>query len=190
VAPAAPPLALAAVPEVRFAPPPAPPQFWEPLTQAPRQPVDTTAGPEIEICSVEALQPDGLLLRGLEGGSDLLPFAEVAAILVAGIAASPRPFLVLDLVMAPVAGQPLRVERLLSTEFDPRQLTGRSDLRALDAFREVVRVIAGGSGARIVPDALLEPSTRIPTFETLEAYEEQVLSRCHLGQAVERPETS
>jgi len=94
---------------------------------------------------------------------------------VAGIAASPKPFLVLDLVLAPSAWAPRRVERLLSTEFDPRQLTGRPDLRPLDAFREVVRVIAAGSGAPVVPAPFQEAAAQVPVFKSVEAYEEEVL---------------
>jgi len=99
---------------------------------------------------------------------------------VAGIAAKPKPFLVLDLLLARSEGQPRRVERLLSTEFDPRHLVGRLDMSGLDAFREVVKVIADGAGAQVFPSGLLAPSTRIPTFETLDAYE-----RVELGPAVE-----
>jgi hypothetical protein len=131
---------------------------------------------------VEVLQAEGLLLRGLQGGSDLLPFAEVERIVVAGIAASPKPFLVLDLVLAPSAWAPRRVERLLSTEFDPRQLSGRPDLRALEAFREVVRIIAAGSGAPVVPVPFQEAAVQVPVFKTLEAYEEEVLfPACRAG---------
>jgi len=48
-----------------------------------------------------------------------------------------------------------------------------------DAFREVVKVIADGAGGPGVPFGLLAPSTRIPTFETLDAYERVELGpRC------------
>jgi membrane associated rhomboid family serine protease len=163
--------------EVSFAPPPPPPPFWE---APPRDsPSDAETRPKIEICEVEALQPDGLLLRGAGGGSDLLPYAEVEKLVVAGIAAKPKPFLVLDLLLARSEGQPRRVERLLSTEFDPRHLVGRLDMSGLDAFREVVKVIADGAGAQVFPSGLLAPSTRIPTFETLDAYERVELGpRC------------
>ena len=169
--------ALPSAPPPPAAPPPPPPPFWE---APPRDsPSDAETRPKIEICEVEALQPDGLLLRGAGGGSDLLPYAEVEKLVVAGIAAKPKPFLVLDLLLARSEGQPRRVERLLSTEFDPRHLVGRLDMSGLDAFREVVKVIADGAGAQVFPSGLLAPSTRIPTFETLDAYERVELGpRC------------
>ncbi|MBZ5588939.1 MAG: rhomboid family intramembrane serine protease [Acidobacteriia bacterium] len=168
--------APAEVPEVHVAPPPPPPAFWEALTQHPAPLSTSLGGPEIEICTVEALQSEGLLLRGVSGGSDLLPFAEVEKVVVAGIAAAPKPFLVLDLLLARAEGQPRRVERLLSTEFDPRELAARLDLKPLDAFREVVRVIAERAGAAVIPSDILMPSARIPTFDSLEAYERDSLA--------------
>ncbi|HVN76183.1 MAG TPA: rhomboid family intramembrane serine protease [Thermoanaerobaculaceae bacterium] len=170
--PAAPPLVAADEP---VAAPPPPPAFWKPVEPSPAGPPDPNARPEIEACQVEELQTEGLLVRGLQGGSDLLPFADVEKVVVAGITARPKPFLVLDLVLARVGGEPRRVERLLSTEFDPRILAGRPDLNGLAAFREVVRVIAVGADAQVVPQELLVPSTPIPMFESIEAYERVAL---------------
>jgi len=161
--------------EVHVAPPPPPPQFWEVATEHAAPPPASTGAPEVEPCLVEALQSDGLLLRGGGGGSDLLPFADVETIVVAGIAASPKPFLVLDLVLAPTHWAPRRVERLLSTEFDPRQLVGRTELKALEAFRELVRAIAVGSGAPVVPVRFHEAAAQVPVFKTLEEYETEAL---------------
>ncbi len=172
-APAAPPrvAAEARPPDVaKPAPAPPPPSFWEPPEVSETGPGVGDGAPEIEECTVDALQSDGLLIRGVEGGADLLPFTEVAAVVVGGVAAQPKPFLVLDLVLAPSVGAPRRVERLLSSTFDPRRLVGRPDLSGMDAFRDLVRVIAAGAGARVVPETLLGPG-KIPTFPTLEAYE-------------------
>ncbi len=135
------------------------------------------AGREVEICGIKGLESEGLLLRGARGASELLPFDEVEAVSVAGIAASPRPFLVLDLILRRAAGQPRRVQRLLSHSFDPRAVLGRPDLSGLDAFRLLVKTIADGAGAPVWPTGVLEPSGRIPTLAGLEAYERDALAR-------------
>ena len=135
------------------------------------------AGREVELCAIEGLESEGLLLRGARGASELLPFDEVEAVSVAGIAASPRPFLVLDLILRREAGQPRRVERLLSHSFDPRAVLGRPDLSGMDAFRLLVRAIADGAGAQVWPAIALDPAGRVPTFPGLEAYERDALAR-------------
>lgn len=155
---------------------PPPPPFREPPHEPVPQPVPQPEPPEIESCTVDTLQEDGLLLHGPRGGLELLPFREIEKIVVAGIAASPRPFLVLDLLLQPGLGQPRRVERLLSTAIDPRGLLGRPDLSGLEAFRQVVKAIADGGGAMVWPEAVLVPAAPIPMFASLEAYEGEALA--------------
>ncbi len=155
---------------------PPPPPFWEPPQEPEARPAPPPEAAEIESCTVDGLQEGGLLLRGPRGGSELLPFQEIVKIAVAGIAASPRPFLVLDLVLQPGLGQPLRVERLLSTTLDPRGLLGRPDLSGLEAFRQVVKAIADGGTATVWPEAVLVPAAPIPMFASLEAYEREALA--------------
>ena len=155
---------------------PPPPPFWEPPQEPEAQPAPPPEAPEIESCTVDGLQESGLLLRGPRGGSELLPFQEIEKIAVAGIAASPRPFLVLDLLLQPGLGQPPRVERLLSTTLDPRGLLGRPDLSGLEAFRQVVKAIADGGTATVWPEAVLAPAAPIPMFASLEAYEREALA--------------
>src|SRR5664280_1883431 len=155
---------------------PPPPPFREPPHEPVPQPVPQPEPPEIESCTVDTLQEDGLLLHGPRGGLELLPFREIEKIVVAGIAASPRPFLVLDLLLQPGLGQPRRVERLLSTAIDPRGLLGRPDLSGLEAFRQVVKAIADGGGAMVWPEAVLVPVAPIPMFASLEAYEGEALA--------------
>ncbi len=173
--------AAAAVPAAaaREAPAPAadvpPPPFWEPQEPEARPAVPAEA-PEVESCTVDGLQADGLLLRGPQGGSELLPFQEVEKIAVAGIAASPRPYLVLDLLLQQWLGQPRRVERLVSTALDPRGLLGRPDLSGLEAFRQVVKAIADGGRATVWPEAALAPGAPFPMFGSLEAYEREALA--------------
>ena len=131
---------------------------------------------EIEECTVETLQEEGIMLRGAQGGPELLPFDEIEMVAVAGITGCERPYLVLDLILRRVAGATRRVERLQSTHLDPRHLLGRTDLAPLAAFRELVRTIAEGARARTLPPALLMPTEKFPTFATVDEYERGVLA--------------
>jgi membrane associated rhomboid family serine protease len=144
--------------------------------EAPPPSLRDPAGPEVEICSLETVQPEGLMVRATVGGSELLPFVEVEKVVVAGITGAGHPFLVLDLVLHASPGAPRQVERFLSSQFDPRHLIGRPDLPSLQAFRELVRAIVGAAHAQLTPSAVLEPSGRIPTFASIEAYESEVLT--------------
>jgi hypothetical protein len=147
-----------------------------PAPGTPAPTVGNPAGPEVELCTLEAVQPEGVMLRGMAGGSELLPFVDVETVSVAGITGSERPYLVLDLVLHASAGGPRKVERLLSSQFDPRHLIGRPDLPPLEAFRELVRIIAEAAGAKLTPDTVLAPSAKIPIFASIEAYEREVLT--------------
>ncbi len=169
-------LPVGAPPVEPIASPPPPPAFWSPNAGGGAPGAPSAGGLEVEECAAEALQADGLLLRGAQGGADLLPFATVEKIAVAGITAAPRPFLVLDLLLPRAPGQPRRVQRLLSTQFDPRRLTAKPNLPPLDAFRHLVRTIATASGAEVWPPTVMVPSERIPTFPSLEAYEREALA--------------
>ena len=153
-----------------------PPPSWERPRESVPQPAPVTETPEIESCTVDGLQADGLLLRGPQGGPELLPFREIEKIVVAGIAASPRPFLVLDLLLQPGLGQPRRVERLLSAALDPRGLLGRPELSGLEAFRQFVKTIDDGAAATVSPAGVLAPGAPIPMFASLEAYERDALA--------------
>jgi hypothetical protein len=133
-------------------------------------------GHEVEECALDTVQPDGLLIRGAAGSPELLPFVEIEKVCVAGITGSQRPYLVLDLVLHVSPGHPRTVERMLSSQFDPRHLIGRPDLPPLEAFRELVRVVAEGSHADVTPPTLFVPSAKIPTFASIEAYESEVLA--------------
>jgi membrane associated rhomboid family serine protease len=140
------------------------------------QPASEPASLEVEVCSLETVQPEGVMLRGMEGGSELLPFVDVQTVSVAGITGSGRPYLVLDLLLHAPAGSPRKVERLLSSQFDPRHLIGRPDLPPLEAFRELVRIIAEAAGAKLIPDTVLAPSAKIPVFSSIEEYQRAVLT--------------
>jgi membrane associated rhomboid family serine protease len=150
-----------------------------PEVSAPEQtapPVVQPAGMEVEDCTLDTLQSEGLMLRATVGGCELLPFAEIERVVVGGITGAEHPYLVLDLVLHPSSGEPRKVQRLVSSEFDPRHLVGRPDLPALQAFRELVRIIAEGAKAEITPATLLEPSAQLPTFASVEDYEREMLA--------------
>jgi membrane associated rhomboid family serine protease len=134
----------------------APEQAFPPLAEP--------AGLEVEACSLETLQPEGLMLRAVVGGCELLPFDEIETVVVGGITGPDRPYLVLDLLLRRSPGEPRTVERLVSSEFDPRHLVGKPDLPALQAFRELVRIIAEAADATITPATLLEPAVELPTL--------------------------
>lgn len=129
--------------------------------------------PALEACQLEQLQADGLLLRGEDGRPRLLPYRSLDAIAVGGIAEATKPYVVLDLLPAAGPGQKRRVYRLVSTQFDPRRFVGQAGLTPMEAFRELVRVIAGASGARLMPGP--EALRRIPVFPTPGAYDREVL---------------
>jgi membrane associated rhomboid family serine protease len=155
---------------------PLPPVDEAPAAQGPLA-IGEPAPLEIEQCTIESLQEEGLMLRGAQGGPELLPFDEVEKVAVAGITGTggERPYLVLDLILRRALGGTRRVERLESTHLDPRHLLGRTDLAPLAAFREMVRIIAEGARARTLPPTLLVPTEKIPTFTTVADYEREVL---------------
>lgn len=137
--------------------------------------VATGGTPALEPCRLEQLQPEGLVVRGADGTSRLLPYGSLEAIAVGGIADPAKPYVVLDLLPVAEPGRGRRVCRLVSTQFDPRRFIAQEGLAPMDAFRELVRVISGTSGARLLPGP--EALREIPVFATPEAYERDVLSR-------------
>lgn len=175
-------------------PPPPPPQVVTPARPLPPPPdfevpqpvrgsaVAPDATPflgalfEVEEASLISLQEDGLVLHGGGGGTELLPFYVLRGVVVAGIQAQPRPYLLLDLLLKPEPGVPAKVVRLQSTELDPRRILSRTDLQPLAAFKELVRQIVRLSSAAVWPQSLLEEGGKLTTFESPESYELQVLT--------------
>lgn len=131
---------------------------------------------DIEESGLISVQEDGLMLRAGAGGTELLPYTVLRGIAVAGIAEQPRPFLVLDLLLKPEPGLPIKILRLRSSEFDPRKILDRPDLNAMVAFRELVGGIARLSGVAVWPANLLAEGSRFTTFPSLDDYELQVLT--------------
>lgn len=156
----APSAAVAAAPVARPAPP------------APPVPRDGSLS--IEAAFLEQLESDGIMLRSAGGATEFLPFERIAAVGVGGITGEARPYLVLDLVLEPMAG--LRtVLRLLSAQLDPRALTGRGDLPPMEAFRELVRRIASASRASLLAGEQANGAPKLATFRSLDEYELSVL---------------
>lgn len=170
-----------------FVPPPVkepepPPPVAPPLLPDEPDPFAAAAEPQVpaqrwlvEITNLISLQEDGLVIQGTQGGTELLPFASIRAVAVAGIAAQPRPYLLLDLVLRGVSTEPDRVVRLFSSSFDPRRILGRSDLQPMAAFRTLIAGIATSAGAGVAPEGVLGEQGRFTTFSSVEAYEDTIL---------------
>jgi membrane associated rhomboid family serine protease len=138
-------------------------------------PAAPTAAPfVVEACYLESMDNDGILLRAGGGASEFLPFGRIAAVAVGGITGAAKPFLVIDLVLRPSAGVHT-VLRLLSSQLDPRMLTGRGDLSPVEAFRELVRRIAVAASAPMLPGGKTSGVPTLATFRSLEEYEARVL---------------
>ena len=138
-------------------------------------PAGGVPGFAVELCQVEGIREEGLDLRGEGGASELLPFFVISHIVVAGIEAAPRPYLVLDIVLTQDSAGPRKVLRLPSTTFDPRRLLRQGDLPVLMAFRRLVLAIASAAGVSVTPDSFAVQGASVPRFATLEAYEAELL---------------
>ncbi len=154
--------------------PPADPEEWLPAGPSADAATAARDGLKVEPCTIERVDADGLLLRGSGGAAELLPFGQIAAIALAGIAGAGRPYLVIDLIVADPSGDGHTAFRAVSSQMDPRKLIGRPDLAPLDAFRELVRAVAAASYAAVLPAP--EALQRIPMFATPEEFEERVLA--------------
>ena len=155
-------------------PPLPPPPVFDSLPPAPTPYLGMLY--DIEESGLISVQEDGLMLQAAVGGTELLPYSVLRGVAVVGIAEQPRPFLVIDLLLKPEAGQPIKVLRLRSSELDPRRILNRPDLNSMVAFRELVGGIARLSGAAVWPSNLLAEGSRFTTFPSLDDYEMQVLT--------------
>jgi membrane associated rhomboid family serine protease len=167
-APSVPPPPPAGVPT-----PPPDPVEWEPGMPA----VEAAAarrGVAVEECTIDRLDEGGLVIRGADGVADLLLYSQVEAVAVAGISATPKPYLLVDLVLSPGPGGSRTVLRLASTRLDPRLLIGMPTLPPMQAFRELVEKLVVASGARLLPVA--EAHVRIVMFPDPATYQRTVLA--------------
>ena len=131
--------------------------------------------PDIEVRRVEGFQADSLMLSGADGGTELLPFSQIEAIVVGGIKGA-RPYLLLDLLLRRAGAERGKVVRLASTAFDPRVVMKSSGKSPLEAFRDLVRGISERAGVPVVPAAILREGGRFLTFDTKEEYERALLA--------------
>lgn len=141
---------------------------------AAEEPVGIAVGGVVQPGSLDRLEEEGLVLVGGEG-IELVPYSEVKLVAVAGIMKEGKPYLVIDLLLDERLAGERPVIRLVSSELDPGKLVGRPELKAMDAFRELVRTIVSGSSAVLLPSPALLDGAPPATFATLAEYEERVL---------------
>jgi membrane associated rhomboid family serine protease len=130
----------------------------------------------VEVTDLIRLHGEGLVIQGTQGGTELLPFASVRTVVVGGVAAQPRPYLIVDLVLQGPSTEPPRVVRLHSSTFDPRRILNRPDLQPLAAFRELLASISRAANATVLPAQVLSEQGRFTTYPSVEAYEDSVLT--------------
>lgn len=172
---------------VHAEPLPAPPQLDEPVLPWEKPGSGEGAGEEppvfeIELVIPEARNDDGLLLRGGDAGTELASFADLTAVAAVGITGEGKPYLLIDLITAQRRG--VRVLRLVSSQFDPRLVVGRGDLSPLAALRDLLAGIVGASQARVVAGQEGIAGGRFPMFETVESYEDTVLTPLKLNPSL------
>jgi membrane associated rhomboid family serine protease len=164
-------------------PAPAPPPSHEPASfganaEVAQDIVFSSAAPpsgwEVEECVLDRLDEDGVTLHSGFGGSEFLPFGEITQVAIAGIAAQPRPYLVLDVILGRTANGN-KVVRFPSTSFDPRAVLGKPDMGAMEAFRYLVLAIAQGAGAQVLPPGVFAAGGKIPTFPDAGTYQVAIL---------------
>ena len=153
--------------------PPPDPVEWEPEMPV-AEVAPTRRGVTVEECTIDRLDEGGLVIRGADGAADLLLYSQFEAVAVAGISATPKPYLLVDLVLSPGPGGSRTVLRLASTRLDPRLLIGMPTLPPMQAFRELVEKLVVASGARLLPAP--EAHVRIVMFPDTDAYQRTVLA--------------
>ncbi len=146
---------------------------WEPDAPV-EEVVATRRAVTIEECTIDRLDEGGLVVRGADGTVDRMLYAQVEAVAVAGISATPKPFLLVDLVLSPGPAGARTILRLASTRLDPRQLIGMPTLPPMQAFRELVEKLVVASGARLLPAP--EALVQIAMFPDPDAYQRSVLA--------------
>ena len=125
----------------------------------------------------KALDLEGIVLHSDEAGEQRVDYARVRAVSVVGVhGLGPKPILLIDLLVdGEDSGRPLGVIRLRSDRFDPRSLA--SDTSAgIEALRNVVGQILAGSEALPLPDAQSAVLRPPKLYESLAAYEQEVLT--------------
>jgi hypothetical protein len=124
------------------------------------------------------LQREHLLVRTGAGRTSLLELSRVQAMsaaIVSDLAA--RPVLVIDLLLnwGSVVDDTLQLVRLRSNTFDPRSLFPDAG-SGMNAIVELIRFVRTRSGADVVPCEAALSNGEFERFDTLAAYEREVLN--------------
>jgi membrane associated rhomboid family serine protease len=162
-------------------PPPAPVAEEPSLGPAP---TDLATDPETEAVphslqvmeAVPVAMDDGTLTIDVSGKRRRMKLSQVQAIGVGGIQREQqRPYLVVDLLLDPPWSDrmSLRVLRLASTSFDPREIIGGAD--AMQAFRHFLEKTLALSEAVPLPDPDAARGNPFRTFSSIDEYQSQVL---------------
>ncbi len=158
-------------------PPPEPDQPVAPLEVPLQKHPGLDEGPPrftVEVVTPETCGDDGLFPPGDDAGTELASLASIEAVAAVGITGEGKPYLLIDLITAEGRGR--RVLRVLSSQCDPRHLVGRPDLSPLAALRELLHRIVATSKASAMAGQEGISGGRFPIFETVESYEDAVLS--------------
>jgi len=124
-----------------------------------------------------ALEEQHLRVELQGRGPARLPLARIDALAVAGVQGlgrGARAVLLIDLVLGWTDPGPLRVVRLRSDRFDPRQLVARAGGSPLQALRAFARELALRARAVPLPEGR-RPSEPFRIFADLVSYEREVL---------------
>ena len=112
----------------------------------------------------------------IDGERHVVDLATIQVIAVCGIArAAEKPVVLVDLLLdSPWGDRPkLRVIRMTSNLFDPRQIVGGDD--AMVAFQTLLERLFEVSGAVPLPDPDAALGKPFQSFSTIDAYEKEVL---------------
>jgi membrane associated rhomboid family serine protease len=124
-----------------------------------------------------ALEETGLALDVAGSGKTILPYERIDAVSVAAVKGlSHKTVIVIDVILNWVSlpGEPLKVIRFRSDEFNPRALAPDAH-SVIVALRAVLAEILRRSGAVPLPDADAASGKRFATCSDLTAYQRSVL---------------
>jgi membrane associated rhomboid family serine protease len=124
-----------------------------------------------------ALEAEGLCLELAGGRAVRLAYGRIDGLAVAAVRGlAPKPVLVLDLLAnwRSIDEEILRVVRIRSDAFDPRDLV-EGEASAVAAFRGLVLKLLEATGAEALPDRSSVLAGRFCSFADLDAYERSVL---------------
>lgn len=163
-----PPPAAVVAPQVSMSQPAEPPP-------PSRAPVAASGPPRVVHKALRRLHPSGLAFTAGKG-EEVVRYEWVEAIGVAGVTEGGKKFLLTDLILRPNSAGSRVVVRMASSDFDPRAVMERSDLAPLDAFRELVRLIASASRAQVLPSGAFLDGEAVAVFESTADYERKVFT--------------